>query len=286
MNFIPDLNNLNTNSSTRLSSINELYRYIKSMNNPTEELNIYRLIDKNILFSFLNNESKELRLAAIKLILSFLYKEIIPEQKYQLKEENFKELILYFNFYPIGQLIALNWLPQGLNELMQSNINLMKILVDDLNSSHYQNRKYWIWPPNEKYNNDNIIPDPQKYLICIYKDNNINKEKIISNKNHKEYSALLDKLEVNEDKLNASSLRFSTSEHINQFNQYKNQIRNKAYSKSIDVPKQKNDMYQAKEEEQNKGKALISNKGKTKFNDEITNKIKRVVNQIVISKKK
>jgi hypothetical protein len=34
--------------------------------------------------------------------------------------------------------------------------------------------KYWMWPPNQKYSDENI-PDPQKYLIGFYYANkNVN----------------------------------------------------------------------------------------------------------------
>ena len=59
----------------------------------------------------------------------------------------------------------------------------MELLQDiqDSAENYKQNTKYWKWPNNEKYN-DNNIPDPNKYLLgFIHKEN----ENIISEENNK-----------------------------------------------------------------------------------------------------
>jgi hypothetical protein len=71
-----------------------------------------------------------------------------------------------FNFNPIGNVICINWLPRQLKE----NIKIDERVITEIKNSFYpggKTTKYWLWPGNGKYTDD-IIPDPQKYLIGFY----------------------------------------------------------------------------------------------------------------------
>lgn len=70
-----------------------------------------------------------------------------------------------FNFNPIGNVICLNWLPSVLKE----NLKIDERSINDIKSSNSntQKGKYWMWPYNNKYNDD-VFPDPNKYLIGFY----------------------------------------------------------------------------------------------------------------------
>ena len=59
----------------------------------------------------------------------------------------------------------------------------MELLQDiqDSAENYKQNTKYWKWPNNDKYN-DNNIPDPHKYLLgFVHKEN----ENVLNDDNEK-----------------------------------------------------------------------------------------------------
>jgi hypothetical protein len=70
-----------------------------------------------------------------------------------------------FNFNPIGNVICFNWLPRLLKENLKID---EKVILEIKNSANAVGKgKYWMWPINSKYDNENI-PDPQKYLLGFY----------------------------------------------------------------------------------------------------------------------
>ncbi len=83
-----------------------------------------------------------------------------------------------FGFNPIGNTICLNWLPRYIKE----NIKIDENLLNDIkNVGNQLKLKYWMWPENPKYN-DEVLPDPQKYLLGFF----------YSNKNVKQFNLLLE----------------------------------------------------------------------------------------------
>ena len=69
-----------------------------------------------------------------------------------------------FGFNPIGNIICINWMPKYLKE----NIQINESVINEIKNSYYPNKcKYWMWPYNSKYNEQNY-PDPMKYLIGFY----------------------------------------------------------------------------------------------------------------------
>lgn len=76
-----------------------------------------------------------------------------------------------YNFNPIGNIICINFIP----ELFQQKIPLTEVIINLIKQSQFtskkQSSKYWKWPENSKYS-DNVIPDPQRYLLGFYYSGN------------------------------------------------------------------------------------------------------------------
>ena len=167
--IISNLNDLNTNEKLIISELTSILSIINKNKETSYDSyiqvtnEIFNKIDKNILFSKLNSDNLTIRILSLKIILLLL----------SMNKSNQKELLYYFNFFPIGSLICLNWFPSQLKQILNNEDNLMVYLMNDLNNNkswlNTSNNTYWMWPPNGIYTNDNI-PDPQKYLICIFID--------------------------------------------------------------------------------------------------------------------
>ena len=85
-----------------------------------------------------------------------------------------------YGFNPVGNVICINWLPKVFEEKISLSLELLKDIQDSA-ENYEQNTKYWKWPNNNKYN-DNIIPDPHKYLLgFVHREN----ENIISDDNNR-----------------------------------------------------------------------------------------------------
>ena len=51
---------------------------------------------------------------------------------------------------------------------LKENIQINESVINEIKNSYYPNKcKYWMWPYNSKYNEQNY-PDPMKYLIGFY----------------------------------------------------------------------------------------------------------------------
>ncbi|MCQ2820562.1 MAG: hypothetical protein MJ252_25130 [archaeon] len=115
----------------------------------------------NRLLSLLKNPKEEVRKNSFKVIAFLMNNSEILQNIFCEK----------FNFNPVGNVIVINWLPSELKKKLILNEHVLfeikKTQNDNLGSN---NRLYWQWPPNDKYNND-ILPDPQKYLLGIYCSN-------------------------------------------------------------------------------------------------------------------
>ena len=85
-----------------------------------------------------------------------------------------------YGFNPVGNVICINWLPKIFEEKISLSLELLQDIQDSA-ENYKQNTKYWKWPNNSKYN-DNNIPDPNKYLLgFIHKEG----ENVISDDNDK-----------------------------------------------------------------------------------------------------
>jgi len=66
------------------------------------------------------------------------------------------------------------------NRIYYINFIFILDVINEIKNSYYPNKcKYWMWPYNSKYNEQNY-PDPMKYLIGFYYANK-NVLKIINN---------------------------------------------------------------------------------------------------------
>jgi len=119
------------------------------------------LSDKGLqkLLSSLQHDNSEIRITAAKVLLELLYNNEVLQNIFCEK----------FNFNPIGSVICLNWLPKKLKENIKIDARVIKDIKSSINVKE-KTMKYWIWPSNEKYNDENI-PDPEKYLIGFFYSN-------------------------------------------------------------------------------------------------------------------
>ena len=77
-----------------------------------------------------------------------------------------------YGFNPVGNVICINWLPKVFEDKISLSLEVLQDIQDSADN-YKQNTKYWKWPNNNKYT-DNNLPDPHKYLLgFIHKDNEI-----------------------------------------------------------------------------------------------------------------
>lgn len=114
------------------------------------------LTDKGLLklFSMIKDHSEEIRKLACRVLIELLYNNEVLQNIFCEK----------FNFNPIGNVICINWLPKYLKE----NLTIDEKIINELkNTSRDGRRRYWMWPDNSSYTDDNF-PDPQKYFVGFY----------------------------------------------------------------------------------------------------------------------
>ena len=77
-----------------------------------------------------------------------------------------------YGFNPVGNVICINWLPKIFEDKISLSLEVLQDIQDSADN-YKQNTRYWKWPNNSKYT-DNNLPDPHKYLLgFIHKDNEI-----------------------------------------------------------------------------------------------------------------
>ena len=130
------------------------------------------LSDKGLekLTDMIKSDNSEISKLSFQCLVNILYKNEILVNIYCEK----------YGFNPVGNVICINWLPKIFEDKIPLSLELLQDIQDSA-ENYKQNTKYWKWPNNEKYN-DNNIPDPNKYLLgFIHKEN----ENIISEENNK-----------------------------------------------------------------------------------------------------
>ena len=130
------------------------------------------LSDKGLekLTDMIKSDNSEISKLSFQCLVNILYKNEILVNIYCEK----------YGFNPVGNVICINWLHKIFEEKIPLSFELLQDIQDSA-ENYKQNTKYWKWPNNEKYN-DNNIPDPNKYLLgFIHKEN----ENIISEENNK-----------------------------------------------------------------------------------------------------
>ena len=154
-----------------LLQINSLLK--KESNLPKYQKDIFVFLsDKGLekLTNMIKMENIEIGKLAFSCLMNILYQNEVLVNIYCEK----------YGFNPVGNVICINWLPKVFEEKISLSLEMLKDIQDSA-ENYKQNTKYWKWPNNDKYN-DNNIPDPHKYLLgFIHKES----ESVISENNTK-----------------------------------------------------------------------------------------------------
>ena len=137
-----------------LTQINNLLKKETNLSKNQKDIFVF-LSDKGLekLTEMIKMDNEEISKLSFLCLINILYKNDILVNIYCEK----------YGFNPLGNVICINWLPKIFEEKISLSLELLQDIQDS--AEHYkQNTKYWKWPNNEKYN-DNNIPDPHKYLL-------------------------------------------------------------------------------------------------------------------------
>lgn len=113
------------------------------------------------LISSLKNSNQEIRKYSLKLLINLLDSNEVLQNLFCEK----------FNFNQVGSVICLNWIPMAIRD----NCEIDGTFIQNLKESSQilgQKMNYWMWPNNPNYNND-ILPDPLRYLVGIIYSKNV-----------------------------------------------------------------------------------------------------------------
>jgi hypothetical protein len=172
-----EISNTNNSQENYLKILSKLYSYLKNSDKYQKDI-FLNLSDKglNQLLSLMKNKNENLRKLSFIVLILILH-----------NNENLQNIFCEkYNFNPIGNVICLNWLPSIFKEKVNLDENLINELKKNANlGNSNSNTKYWKFPNNKKYT-DEIIPDPERYLLGFFysskngifsaKDNNNNNE--------------------------------------------------------------------------------------------------------------
>ena len=217
-----EISNTNNSQENYLKILSKLYFYLKNSDKYQKDI-FLNLSDKglNQLLTLMKNKNENLRKLSFIVLILILH-----------NNENLQNIFCEkYNFNPIGNVICLNWLPSIFKEKVNLDENLINELKKNANlGNSNSNTKYWKFPNNKKYT-DEIIPDPERYLLGFFcsckngifsaKDNNNNE----SNVNVKEIIKNI------EDGYKESNLEFYVE------NKEKNNVKKNKNSKKIESKK-------------------------------------------------
>ena len=144
-----------------LNQINSLLKKESNLSKYQKDIFVF-LSDKGIekLTDMIKMDNLEISKLAFLCLMNILYKNDVLLNIYCEK----------YGFNPVGNVICINWLPKVFEEKITLSLEILKDIQDSA-ENYKQNTKYWKWPNNEKYN-DNNLPDPHKYLLgIIHKEN-------------------------------------------------------------------------------------------------------------------
>lgn len=155
-----------------LKSINKLLTYLKT-NEKTQKEIFINLSDKglNKILLGIKDEIYEIRILSFKLLLDLLNNNEVLQNIFCEK----------FNFNPIGPVICINWFPKCLRDNIKFNEKIINEIKGSIYTINDKRNKYWMWPNNTKYNDENF-PDPLKYLLGFYFTNKSNTNNLTGNK--------------------------------------------------------------------------------------------------------
>ena len=154
-----------------LTQINTLLKKETNLSKNQKDIFVF-LSDKGLekLTEMIKMDNEEISKLSFLCLINILYKNDILVNIYCEK----------YGFNPVGNVICINWLPKIFEEKISLSLELLQDIQDSA-ENYKQNTKYWKWPNNEKYN-DNNIPDPHKYLLgFVHKES----ENVISDENEK-----------------------------------------------------------------------------------------------------
>ena len=184
-----EISNTNNSQENYLKILSKLYSYLKNSDKYQKDI-FLNLSDKglNQLLSLMKNKNENLRKLSFIVLILILH-----------NNENLQNIFCEkYNFNPIGNVICLNWLPSIFKEKVNLDENLINELKKNANlGNSNSNTKYWKFPNNKKYT-DEIIPDPERYLLGFFysskngifsgkdnnnnnNENNVNVKEIIKN---------------------------------------------------------------------------------------------------------
>ena len=137
-----------------LIQINSLLKKESNLSKNQKDVFVF-LSDKGLekLTEMIKMDNEEISKLSFLCLINILYKNDILVNIYCEK----------YGFNPVGNVICINWLPKIFEEKISLSMELLQDIQDSA-ENYKQNTKYWKWPNNEKYN-DNNIPDPHKYLL-------------------------------------------------------------------------------------------------------------------------
>ena len=154
-----------------LTQINNILKKESNLSKNQKDIFVF-LSDKGLekLTEMIKMDNEEISKLSFLCLINILYKNDILVNIYCEK----------YGFNPVGNVICINWLPKIFEEKISLTLELLQDIQDS--AEHYkQNTKYWKWPNNDKYN-DNNIPDPHKYLLgFVHKEN----ENVLNDDNEK-----------------------------------------------------------------------------------------------------
>ena len=157
-----------------LTQINNLLKKESNLSKNQKDIFVF-LSDKGLekLTEMIKMDNEEISKLSFLCLINILYKNDILVNIYCEK----------YGFNPVGNVICINWLPKIFEEKISLTLELLQDIQDS--AEHYkQNTKYWKWPNNDKYN-DNNIPDPHKYLLgFVHKEN----ENVLNDDNEKKHN--------------------------------------------------------------------------------------------------
>lgn len=145
-----------------LSSISK----VLSQSNPDIQRDFYLTLSQKgltqIFTSILNSQNETIRKLSTKIIIDLLYNN----EKLQ------TAFCEQYNFTPVGNVVCLNWIPKQIRDHLNIDENMLYHIRSSQNIKN-KNAKYWVWPNNDKFNDDNY-PDPYKYFIGFYLNTSAN----------------------------------------------------------------------------------------------------------------
>jgi len=225
-----EISNNNNSNENYLKILSKLYSYLKNSDKYQKDI-FLNLTDKglNQLLSLMKSKNENLRKLSFIVLILILY-----------NNENLQNIFCEkYNFNPIGNVICLNWLPSIFKEKVNLDENLINELKKNANlGNSNSNTKYWKFPNNKKYT-DEIIPDPERYLLGFFyctkngifsaKDNNS-----LNNENEPNLKEIIKNIEDGYKESNLELFVEIKEKNKNENKKNKNSMKN---SKSIDSKK-------------------------------------------------